>query len=54
MSVILNLIVFILVLTVIVAFHEFGHFIMAKKTGVYDDLMSVFLNDKEKVNKIFI
>ena len=35
MSVIINLIVFILVLTVIVAFHEFGHFIMAKKTGVY-------------------
>ncbi|MBO4334791.1 MAG: transposase [Desulfovibrio sp.] len=25
---------------------------VAKKTGVYDDLMSVFLNDKEKVNKI--
>ena len=35
MSVIINLVVFILVLTVIVAFHEFGHFIMAKKTGVY-------------------
>ena len=35
MSVLINLIVFILVLTVIIAFHEFGHFIMAKKTGVY-------------------
>ena len=35
MSIIINLIVFILVLTVIVAFHEFGHFLLAKKTGVY-------------------
>ncbi|MBR3211427.1 MAG: RIP metalloprotease RseP [Bacilli bacterium] len=35
MSIIVNIIVFILVLTVIVAFHEFGHFLLAKKTGVY-------------------
>ncbi len=35
MSIIINIIVFILVLTVIVAFHEFGHFLLAKKTGVY-------------------
>ena len=35
MSVIINIILFILVLTVIVAFHEFGHFLLAKKTGVY-------------------
>ena len=35
MSVIINLLLFILILTVIVAFHEFGHFIWAKKQGVY-------------------
>lgn len=35
MSIIINIIVFILVLTVIVAFHEFGHFLLAKLTGVY-------------------
>ena len=35
MSIIINLIVFIIVLTVIVAFHEFGHFLLAKLTGVY-------------------
>ncbi len=35
MSIIINLLVFIIVLSVIVAVHEFGHFIMAKKTGVY-------------------
>ena len=35
MSIIINLIVFIIVLTVIVAVHEFGHFLLAKKTGVY-------------------
>ena len=35
MSVIINLIVFILILTVIIAFHEFGHFLFAKLCGVY-------------------
>ncbi len=35
MSIIINLIVFILVLSVIIAIHEFGHFLLAKKTGVY-------------------
>ena len=35
MSIILNLLVFVIVLTVIVAFHEFGHFLLAKKAGVY-------------------
>ena len=35
MSVIINLIVFILILTVIIAFHEFGHFLFAKICGVY-------------------
>ncbi|MBR6136975.1 MAG: RIP metalloprotease RseP [Bacilli bacterium] len=35
MSIIINIIVFIIVLTVIVAFHEFGHFLLAKLTGVY-------------------
>ena len=35
MSIIINLLVFILILTVIVAFHEFGHFLFAKLCGVY-------------------
>ena len=35
MSVIINLIIFILILTVIIAFHEFGHFLFAKICGVY-------------------
>lgn len=35
MSIILNLIVFIIVLSIIIAFHEFGHFLLAKLTGVY-------------------
>ena len=35
MNVLINLILFILILTVIVAFHEFGHFLFAKIFGVY-------------------
>lgn len=35
MSIIINLLLFILILSVIVAFHEFGHFFWAKKQGVY-------------------
>ena len=35
MTIIINLIVFILILTVIVAFHEFGHYLFAKICGVY-------------------
>lgn len=35
MSIIINLILFILILTVIIAFHEFGHFLFAKICGVY-------------------
>ena len=35
MSILINLIVFIIVLSIIVAVHEFGHFIFAKITGVY-------------------
>lgn len=35
MSIILNLILFVLVLGIIVFIHEFGHFIFAKITGVY-------------------
>ena len=35
MSIILNLIAFIIILTIIVAFHEFGHFLFAKICGVY-------------------
>ena len=35
MSILIDLIVFIIVLSIIVAFHEFGHFLFAKITGVY-------------------
>ena len=35
MSIIINLLVFILILSVIIAFHEFGHFLFAKICGVY-------------------
>ena len=35
MSVIINILLFILILSVIVAIHEFGHFIFAKLMGVY-------------------
>ena len=35
MSVILNIILFVLILGVIVFIHEFGHFVFAKLTGVY-------------------
>ena len=35
MSIIINLLLFILILTIIVSVYEFGHFIWAKKQGVY-------------------
>ena len=35
MSIILNLILFVIILGVIVFVHEFGHFILAKLNGVY-------------------
>ena len=35
LSVIINLLLFILILGIIVFVHEFGHFIFAKITGVY-------------------
>ena len=35
MSIIINLIAFIVILSIIVAFHEFGHFLFAKICGVY-------------------
>ena len=35
MSIIVNLIIFIIILTIIIAFHEFGHFLFAKICGVY-------------------
>lgn len=35
MSIIINLLLFILILGVIVFVHEFGHFILAKWNGVY-------------------
>ena len=35
MSIVINLLVFIAVLAVIVGFHEFGHFLLAKLNGVY-------------------
>ena len=35
MNIIINILLFILILSIIVAIHEFGHFIFAKLTGVY-------------------
>ena len=35
MTIIINILLFLLILTIIVAFHEFGHFLFAKLTGVY-------------------
>ena len=35
MSIIINILLFLVILTTIVAFHEFGHFLFAKLTGVY-------------------
>ena len=35
MSIIINILLFVLILSVIVAIHEFGHFIFAKLMGVY-------------------
>lgn len=35
MNIIINILIFVLILGVIVAIHEFGHFIFAKLTGVY-------------------
>ena len=35
MTILINIIIFILILSVIVAIHEFGHFIWAKKFGVH-------------------
>jgi len=35
MTFIINILIFVLILSVIVAIHEFGHFIFAKLTGVY-------------------
>ena len=35
MSIIINLIIFVLILGIIVLVHEFGHFIFAKIAGVY-------------------
>lgn len=46
MSIVINLLVFIVVLTVIVAFHEFGHFLLAKLNGVYVYEFSIGMGPK--------
>ena len=46
MSVLINLVLFILILTVIVAFHEFGHFLLAKLNGVYVYEFSIGMGPK--------
>ena len=46
MSVLINLLVFIIILTVIVGIHEFGHFIFAKITGVYVYEFSIGMGPK--------
>ena len=35
MTVLFNILLFIIILTIIISIHEFGHFIWAKITGVY-------------------
>ena len=35
MTVLFNILLFIIILTIIVSIHEFGHFIWAKMAGVY-------------------
>ena len=35
LEVISNILIFLIVLTAIISIHEFGHFIFAKKAGVY-------------------
>ena len=46
MSVIFNIILFILILGVIVFIHEFGHFTFAKLTGVYVYEFSIGMGPK--------
>lgn len=46
MSIIINLLLFILILTVIVSIHEFGHFIFAKMCGVYVYEFSIGMGPK--------
>ena len=35
MTILFNILLFIIILTIIISIHEFGHFIWAKITGVY-------------------
>lgn len=46
MSILINLILFILILGVIVLIHEFGHFLFAKLTGVYVYEFSIGMGPK--------
>lgn len=46
MSIILNLLLFIIILTVIISIHEFGHFIFAKMCGVYVYEFSIGMGPK--------
>ena len=46
MATILNLLLFVLILGFIVFIHEFGHFIMAKRAGVYVYEFSIGMGPK--------
>ena len=46
MQIIINLIVFLFILTTIVSIHEFGHFIAAKIFGVYCGAFSIGMGPK--------
>ena len=46
MRIIINLIVFLFILTTIVSIHEFGHFIAAKIFGVYCGAFSIGMGPK--------
>lgn len=46
MSIIINILLFLVILTIIVAFHEFGHFLLAKLSGVYVYEFSIGMGPK--------
>ena len=46
LQILINIIVFLLILTAIITIHEFGHFITAKKFGVYCGAFSIGMGPK--------
>lgn len=46
MTILINIIVFVIILSIIVSFHEFGHFLLAKLNGVYVYEFSIGMGPK--------